>query len=69
MKTKKDQYGRPVDKKCTIEWMEHGRWVTSCNQFDSEELANEHAQFIGCHKYRVVPVKKEAANATNGKKA
>ena len=58
--TKKDQYGRPV-KKCTIEWMESGKWITSCNKFDSEELAESHAKFIGCArgKYRIVPVKEK----------
>lgn len=48
----------PKQPEVTIEWPESGRWVRSCNRFANEELAAEHAQFIGCHKFRIVPAEK-----------
>lgn len=55
----KDQYGRPVKNRFTVEWMEKGKWVRSAGTYPSEQAAEEHAKIIGAAtgKYRIVPAK------------
>lgn len=46
----------------TLEWREHGRWVKSEETFKSEKEANEHAEIIGTHAYRLIEIPQVLVN-------